>query len=349
MSRFFFSIVLLAALLASAQSVPTVPATTPTIISAVAYPGPVVTSPAGNSVEIQYELVLTDGSRVRSMLGTPVSLRYFEYGGAQAAVSCDWVRGKCKINSLKPGAVRVNLSNAEGGFGYSGGSVIINFTPAAQSSKAGEVILPVTVTTSQANEGEIANAFVTVPQDFGNADNPVEIMVRDPKRQGNDRYTYFPSGVKAGQRLEVGKFDIQPMTEPGSQSVSVELRHNKTGLVLGRGDTELCVKYGWQPFSVTMDYNNNIVATGQFPQDGQYRIVLLRGDGFYLPLSTFQYSQGNRYELIAYNGGQSGGSEYHLPGGYYSIAVIGEFPGSTGGYMRVVNNALYLDRELTLK
>lgn len=339
----------LAGMIATAQT--TNPTPLPSVqqsVSASAYPGPVLTTPAGTPVEVQFELIIGDATRIRNLIGQPISFRYFEYGGAQAAVSCNWAVGKCKISSQKPGAVRVNLSNAEGSFGYFGGSVLVNFTPAVQAMSIREAVLPVTVSTAQATEGDVAVATVTFPQDFGGQGSSVELHVYDVRNPGNDKYTYFPNGVKAGQRVEAGRLEVLPMSQAGSRSIGVELR-DRYGMLIGRGDTEYLVKSGWRAFEVVLDQDGNITVSGQLPPDAQFQLALLRGDGFYLPLQCFQYQQGNRFEIVAYNGSQAMGSEYHLPAGYYSVAVIGEFPGSSGGYMRVAPNALYLDKELTLR
>lgn len=337
---------------AFAQGQPTTAPTPSVAISGSVYPGPVLTAPAGTAVEVQFELVIGDQTRVRNFYNQPVSIRYYSYGGAEAGVSCDWTTARCKVRSPKPGAVRVNLSNAEGSWGYYGGSVVVNFTPSATSAPMGyrEVTLPITSSTVQGTEGETITASVTFPQDFGGPDNPVELRIFNRlAAPGTDRNVYFPSGVRAGQRVALGKFDVLPQTQMGSHGLGVELKNPRTQLVVARGDSEYMVKSGYQAFTAKLDESGNITVSGQLPPDARYQMVLLRGDGFYLPLNTIQYQSGNHYELVSYNGSNAGGSEYRLPAGYYSIAVIGEFPGSFGGYSRVLTNGLYINQELTLR
>lgn len=343
---------LAASSLAFGQPTP-VPTTTPSVaISGTVYPGPVLTAPAGTAVEVQFELVIGDQTRVRNFYGQPVSIRYFQYGGAEAGVSCDWTTARCKVRSPKPGAVRVNLSNTEGSWGYYGGSVVVNFTPSAQSAPMTyrEITLPISASTVQGTEGETVTASVTFPQDFGGPDNPVELRIFSRAAvPGSDRNVYFPNGVKAGQRVTLGKFDVLPQTQMGSYGLSVELKNPRTQLILGRGDSELLVKSGYQGFTAKLDESGNVTVSGQLPPDARYQLVLLRGEGFCLPLNTVQYQTGSQYELVSYNGSNAGGSEYRLPAGYYSLAVVGEFPGSAGGYARVVPNAIYVNQELALR
>lgn len=339
----------LAGFTASAQTAnPATPVpSVPVSITALAYPGPAVTATVNSVAEIQFE-VIVNGTRYRDLTKVPVSMRWTGYGlASNPRVSCDTSSGRCKVASDKPGAVIIGVYDPTGNWGYYGGNVTINFLPEATSSIAfRETQIPVVVSTIQGTEHETLTAWAVMPKDYAGTAS-LEFNI-----QGQGKSVFFPAGVKAGQRVEIGKFEVLPQSELGTQNISVTLIQSQTGMALGRGNSTLAVKSGYRQFEAKLDDRGNLVVSGNLPSSIQYQLVLLRGDNFYFPLSSIQYPAGGTAgEIVAYNGSQAQGSEYLLPMGYYSVAVIGVDTASIDGWTSsvVLTNAIYLDATLSLK
>lgn len=340
----------LAGFTVSAQTNPTpVPTVQQVSITALAYPGPAVTSTVNSVAEIQFEVIINNATRYRNLSQVPVSIRWKGYGLAGSPrVSCDMGSGRCKVASDKPGAVIIGVYDPTGNWGYYGGNVTINFLPEATNSIAfREAQIPVVTSTVQGTERETLTAWAVMPKDYA---GPASLDFNIQGQQGKS--VFFPTGVKSGQRVEIGKFEILPQAEMGTQNISVTLSQSQTGTALGRGNSALAVKSGYRQFEAKLDDRGNLTVSGNLSSSMQYQLVLLRGDGFYFPLNSIQYPVGGTSgEIVAYNGSQAQGSEYLLPMGFYSVGVIGVDTASIDGWTNsvVLTNAIYLDSTLSLK
>jgi len=349
MSRFLMTLVVFSLALVSAFGQTSVAVPVPTtqsaiqVISAIAYPGPVVTATAGKAVEIQFEAVLADGRHMRNLVGVPVVVQLGPSSKDQnVQMSCNLVTGLCKVSADKAGPVQIGLTDPTGSWGYFGSTVIIDFLPPVNPFQPyGREVLSVTASTVQAGEREVVTVFSTVPRDLAGYHSMVVSGLGPDSRQLN-----FQTGLKLGQRVKVAEIEVLPSQQMGSYGVSISLRDNYGNEVMS-GYGNWFAKSGYQSFSATLDDFGNIQVKGMLPVEPNYRLALTRGDGFYLPLSVNQYQTGDGMELVFYNG--SNGFAVDLPLGYYGVAIIGEYSGQGGVFCQTVPNALYLPRQIRLQ
>lgn len=350
--RFFGIIVVLAAIATATFAQTPTPAPPPIVTQQVqingssVYPGPVVTAFVGASVVAQFEVQTNVGAGqlTRNLVGLPVVVQVNKADSQKVATICQMAIGQCTVSASSPGPVTIGLTSPGGQFGYSQSQLVIDFVPAVTQAQVGPASLIISPSALQYNEGDVVTLFATVPSDFSGQYCQATISFLG---NGNSQSISFPNCFKRGQRIEVGQATILPQQGTGNYGVQVVL-YDQNGQNLASGFGNYSVKSGMKPFDAAIDSANNITVNATvYVPNVDISLVLLRGDGFYLPLGqTFTYASGSNVQAVFYNG--SLGFPVTLPSGYYTVAMLARNQDGTPAFTSVLPNGLYLASQTTL-
>ena len=312
----------------------------PTIQNVTVYPSPVVTATAGSVVPLQFEAQFSNGQVSRNITG--LSILSASARGLSAKVNCAPVIGQCTVTSQLTGSVTVGAFTPDGNFGYGSGQVTIIFVPAENQARVGGDALILSTSSVQATDQETLSLFATSPKDYPGTYCQLQYTVN-----GSMQNLSFPTCFTRGQRVLLGKVDVLPQQAAGNYSFSAAM-YDAAGNTLAFSTSSYVVKSVFNmPMTSQFDYASNLTVSAIiYTQNTNLQIVLMRGDGFYLPLPTITFASGMQQQMTFYNG--SLGYSAQLPSGCYTVAVLAQFLDGSGSYSQVVPNGVCLNQALFL-
>jgi hypothetical protein len=320
------------------------------IAEIVASPQVVTTVQVGQVQVLKFRAMLQTGMSTENFAMLPIKFVASEEGKdvSVEVLKCRLEVGECTVRSDRPRIVHVTAF-LNGVFGLAGVTVnIANFRGMFPAR------MDVTASQTQAQEGTSVSVVATSPVTI---DGPV--FVRAFTRFTNDyaeaeKFLHLPNGVKYGQRLEINTESVRPLSFRGRKHFVVEMSTPTNGTVaIGYGSSVTAMEY--KQIEAGVDDSNELSFTisGGYNPSVDYNVVLLRGDQFRVELAQsrseiFVYAQGDKTKIIS-NRGSLGGNAFHLPTGFYTVAIYAHDRSSGIGWNHSRVDALGLINNYLLK
>jgi hypothetical protein len=311
-------------------------------------PQVVTTIQVGQVQTLKFRALLATGQSTQDFSKLPVTFVASDDGTDVTAevMKCRIEVGECTLRSSKPRMVQVGvyLNNM---FGLQG--VTVNFANFRSNLPAR---MDVTASQAQAQEGTFLTLTATSPV---TVEGPVSIKAYMPyagSGKQNEKYAYFPAGVRYGQRIEINTEEIRPLSFRGRPYYAVEMSSN--GQVVAQGYGTSVASTEMRNIDAAVDDAGELVFTvvGAYNPSADYTMVLLRGDQFRLELAQsrnelFVYEQGGQTKIV-FNRGSLGENAFYLPSGLYTVSLHGYDRSSGIGWDHSRADALSLNRSLII-
>jgi len=301
------------------------------------HPGPVVTVAVGGEVEIAFAAELADHTITRNFTGAPLLFDAVQ-SNTKSKLDCNYVEAKCKVSSDMLGTAEVRVVSTSGGWVYQYVNVIF-----VREWYTGRNTLILSADMVQTNDGQSNGLSVVFPREHS---GQYEVKLFSPWN-GEQKYTFVPEGAPMGKRLRVVEKTATPLHNTG-EVYCASILDVQSGSQSQTTCGEIRGKYGYQVLKAEINYFGDLeIQAHGLRSDREYRVVLLRGDQFYLELERplFESLGGNQNKLVFYKGMQ--GYEIKLPWGFYTVALV-EANNDGQTFVRTMPDALRLETEAKL-